>query len=175
MPDEAREVNRSDYLTLSREQPNEEGALSTSNERTQNNFRPNNDLQLPNESNRGCIDGAASRNFFPQEKVPGSASIGNLPLHKVGIHESMQRYSDKRCASQLGENAEAKESETSELISPELGELKRRFNKIDNETSILTEGEDGGYIAKRDERNELSEYLLNLHGRSIGSRHGNVL
>ena len=68
-----------------------------------------------------------------------------------------------------------KATESSDFIAPELGELKRRFNKIDNETSILTEGEDGGYIAKGDERNELSEYLLNLHGRSMGARHGNVL
>jgi len=138
-----------------------------------------------NEMNKACIDGQASRNFFPSDKVPGSAQIGNLPLHKVSIHESMKQPQEKRCASQLDQgedlvirippNVQDETQNTDEIISPELEELKRRFNKIDNETSILTEGEDGGYVAKRSDNNELSEYLLNLHGRSIGSRVGNVI
>jgi hypothetical protein len=92
---EEAEVNRSDFLTLSRGKNRDEDLISTSNEQPQNNFLDNNLEE--NDMNR-----AGSHNFFPSDKIPGSAQIGHLPLHKVSIHDSMKKSNDKRCSSQLG-------------------------------------------------------------------------
>jgi hypothetical protein len=58
---EEAEVNRSDFLTLSRGKNRDEDLISTSNEQPQNNFLDNNlEEEMINDMNR-----AGSHNFFP--------------------------------------------------------------------------------------------------------------
>ena len=74
----------------------------------------------------------------------------------------------------LPSNMNVNSENTEDMIGSELEELKKRFNTIENATSVVTDPEAAqaaydAYMTHQGSDENISQYLLDLHSRSLKS------